>query len=128
MVNFPPGRTAAPALDRVFAALSDPTRRRILTRLSAGAVTVSDLAAPFRMSLPAVSKHISALERAGLIAREVDGRVHRCHLNAAGLNTAAAWIDQHRRFWIQQFDSLECYVARPESRGARAPRKDRKKS
>ena len=126
MVNFPPSRTAAPALDRVFAALADPTRRRILTRLGAGAVSVSELAAPFRMSLPAVSKHISALEKAGLIAREVDGRVHRCHLNAAGLSSAAAWIDQHRRFWNQQFDSLERYVARPEIRRARPARKGKK--
>jgi DNA-binding transcriptional ArsR family regulator len=128
MVNFPLGRATGPALDRVFAALSDPTRRRILTRLGGGAVTISDLAAPFQMSLPAVSKHIRALEKAGLIAREVDGRVHRCHLNAAGLNGAAAWIDQHRRFWTQQFDSLERYVARPDNRRANPSRKDRKKS
>jgi DNA-binding transcriptional ArsR family regulator len=128
MVNFPPRRTAAPALDRVFSALSDPTRRRILTRLGNGAVTVSDLAAPFRMSLPAVSKHLKVLERAGLIAREVDGRVHRCRLTTAGLRGAAAWIDQHRRFWNQQFDSLERYVSRPESRQSPTPRIERKKS
>jgi DNA-binding transcriptional ArsR family regulator len=126
MVNFPSSRAAAPALDLVFAALSDPTRRRILTRLGGGAVSVSELAAPFRMSLPAVSKHISALEKAGLIAREVDGRVHRCHLNAAGFSSAAAWIDQHRRFWTQQLDSLERYVTRPENRRARPARKGKK--
>jgi DNA-binding transcriptional ArsR family regulator len=127
MVNFSPGRTAAPALDRVFAALSDPTRRRILTRLGNGAITVSDIAAPFRMSLPAVSKHLKVLERAGLIAREVDGRVHRCRLNTAGLRSAAAWIDHHQRFWNQQFDSLERYVARSKHRRTPAPRSERKK-
>jgi len=126
MVNFPPARTSAPALDRIFAALADPTRRRILTRLEAGPTTVSELAAPFRMSLPAVSKHIRALERAGLIAREIDGRVHRCRLNAAGLNGAASWIDHHRQFWTQQLDQLERYVGRPEIRRTRPPRKDGK--
>jgi DNA-binding transcriptional ArsR family regulator len=78
------------------------------------------------MSLPAVSKHISALEKAGLIAREVDGRIHRCHLNAAGLSSAAAWIDQHRRFWNQQFDSLERYVTRAETRRVRPANKGKK--
>jgi DNA-binding transcriptional ArsR family regulator len=128
MVNFPPARASGPALDRIFAALSDPTRRRILTRLGSGPTTVSELAAPFRMSLPAVSKHIRALERAGLIAREVDGRVHRCRLNSAGLIGAATWIDQHRLFWTQQFDQLERYVGRPEVRRPRPPRKERKSS
>jgi DNA-binding transcriptional ArsR family regulator len=128
MVNFSPGRATGPALDRIFAALSDPTRRRILTRLGNGAITVSDIAAPFRMSLPAVSKHLKVLERAGLIAREVDGRVHRCRLNTAGLRSAAAWIDQHQRFWNQQFDALERYVGRSEHRRTRAPRNERKKS
>jgi len=128
MVNFPPARSSAPGLDRVFAALSDPTRRRILTRLGAGAVTVSDLAAPFRMSLPAVSKHLKVLERAGLIAREIDGRLHRCTLNSAGFRSAAAWIDQHQRFWNLQIDALERFVTRPDGRRSRVPRKERKKS
>jgi len=80
------------------------------------------------MSLPAVSKHLKVLERAGLIAREIDGRLHRCTLNSAGFRGAAAWIDQHQRFWDQHIDALERHVTRPDTRRARAPHKESKKS
>src|SRR4029077_20584105 len=125
MVNFPVSRTRSAGLDRVFSALADPTRRRILTRLASGPASITSLAAPFRVSLPAVSKHIKVLERAGLLAREVDGRVHRCRLTKAGLSTAADWIDAHRKFWNHQFDALERFVTRQESRDVLVPRPDR---
>jgi|SRR5450755_1222885 DNA-binding transcriptional ArsR family regulator len=127
MVNFPASRGGSAGLDRVFSALADPTRRRILTRLVKGPATITDLAAPFRVSLPAVSKHIKVLERAGLLAREVEGRVHRCSLTNAGLRNASVWIDAHRQFWNTQFDALERFVTRPEARDTRALRTDRGK-
>lgn len=86
-------------LDRLFRALGDPTRRRILTRLREGPARVTDLAAPFSMSLPAVGKHLRVLERAGLVSREIDGRVHRCSLRALPLQDAAAWLAYYREFW-----------------------------
>jgi DNA-binding transcriptional ArsR family regulator len=104
--------SAAPgaALDATFGALSDPTRRAILARLSQGESTVKALAAPFDMSLPAVSKHLRVLESAGLLKREVDGRVHRCRLAADPLKDAAAFIEHYRRFWEAQFDALQEFL------------------
>ena len=99
-------------LDGVFAALADPTRRAILARLAQGEASVGDLAAPFAMSLPAVSKHLGVLERAGLLAREKDGRVRRCRLEPAPLEGAADWIDAYRRFWTGRFDALARYLDR----------------
>jgi len=99
-----------PALDATFGALSDPTRRAILARLSQGESTVKELAAPFDMSLPAVSKHIRILESAGLLKREIDGRVHRCTLDADPLKDAAAFIEHYRRFWDGQFDALQKFL------------------
>ena len=93
-------------LDAVFGALADQTRRAILARLAAGPARVTDLAAPFAMSLPAVSKHLKVLERAGLLARDRDGRVHRCRLDAAALSGAEIWIERTRTFWEQSFDKL----------------------
>jgi DNA-binding transcriptional ArsR family regulator len=100
----------SPALDATFGALSDPTRRAILTQLSQGEATVKGLAAPFAMSLPAVSKHIRILESAGLLKREIDGRVHRCRLDADPLKNAGAFIEHYRRFWEGQFDALQEFL------------------
>jgi DNA-binding transcriptional ArsR family regulator len=104
-------------LDETFAALADPTRREILVALAQGDRYVSDLAAPFDMSLPAVSKHLSVLERAGLITREREGRVRRCHLEREPLADALQWIADYGRFWEQSFDSLERLLATQLERG-----------
>ncbi len=97
-------------LDRVFASLSDPTRRLLLRRLCIGPATVSELAAPLDMSLNAVSKHLKVLELAGLIRRDVVGRVHHITLNAAPLAEAEAWVNQYRQFWDAHLDSLEDWL------------------
>ena len=97
-------------LDRTFSALADPTRRAILSRLAGGESSVGELAAPFNMSLPAVSKHLRVLENAGLLRRKKDGRVHRCHLNPGAMKEASDWLGFYRRFWEAQFDSLENYL------------------
>lgn len=103
-------------LDFVFRALGDTTRRRILARLSRGPATVSELAEPFAMSLPAISRHLKVLERARLIARQVDGRVHRCSLHAEPLGAVDAWLDQYREFWQGTLDSLATYAERRSRR------------
>jgi DNA-binding transcriptional ArsR family regulator len=105
MVNYNAG-----VLDATFGALADPTRRAILTRLARGQAMVTELAEPFSMSLPAISKHLRVLESAGLLQREIDGRVHRCRLAAAPMKNAATWIAQYRAFWETQFDALEKYL------------------
>jgi DNA-binding transcriptional ArsR family regulator len=97
-------------LDRVFGALSDRTRRALLARLSESPAMITDLAAPFDMSLPAVSKHLRVLETAGLVRREVDGRVHRCSLEAAPLESADAWLARYRSFWAGTLERLARYV------------------
>ncbi|PYU32191.1 MAG: transcriptional regulator [Acidobacteria bacterium] len=99
-----------PALDATFAALSDPTRRGILARLAQGETSVSALAAPYDISLPAVSKHLRVLESAGLVVRQKDGRVHRCRLIAAPMRDAAAWIEQYRQFWERQLEALARFL------------------
>lgn len=99
-----------PALDSTFAALSDSTRRGILAQLARGEASVSDLAAPYDMSLPAVSKHLRVLERAELIERRKDGRVYRCRLLPGPMKNAAEWIEEYRQFWERQFDSLARYL------------------
>ena len=98
------------ALDSTFAALSDATRRGILARLASGEASVTELARPYDMSLPAVSKHLRVLESAGLVARSKDGRVHRCRLEAAPMKSAADWIARYRQFWEAQLDSLQRYL------------------
>jgi DNA-binding transcriptional ArsR family regulator len=105
MVNY-----SGAVLDSTFAALSDATRRGILARLALGETSVSELAAPYEMSLPAVSKHLRVLEGAGLVKRHKDGRVHRCRLVADPMKNAAAWIEHYRQFWESQFDSLARYL------------------
>jgi len=97
-------------LTATFQALADPTRRAILARLALGEASVGELAEPFQMSLPAVSKHLKVLEGAGFLAREKDGRVHRCRLEAAPIRQAAAWIDDYRRFWETKLDQLAVYL------------------
>ena len=99
-------------LSEVFAALADPTRRAILARLALGETTVGELAEPFEMSLPAVSKHLSVLEAAGLIEREKQGRLRRCHLNAAPMKDASDWISRYSEFWEARFESLARYLER----------------
>src|ERR1700685_1297490 len=97
-------------LDSTFAALADVTRREILARLVQGETSVSELAAPYKMALPAVSKHLRVLEDAGLVKRHKDGRVHRCRLVAEPMKDAAEWIDRYRQFWEHQFDALADYL------------------
>ena len=99
-------------LSEVFSALADPTRRAILARLALGETTVGELAEPFEMSLPAVSKHLGVLQSAGLIEREKDGRLRRCQLNAAPMKDAADWIARYRAFWEGRFDALARYLER----------------
>jgi DNA-binding transcriptional ArsR family regulator len=97
-------------LSTTFAALADPTRRAILARLISGEASVTELARPFEMSLPAVSKHLKVLERAGLIARSRAAQWRPCRLEAGPLKDAADWLEHYRRFWEQSFDRLEDYL------------------
>ena len=114
---------APDALSSTFAALADPTRRAILAKLTLGEASVTELAAPFDMSLPAVSKHLKVLERAGLIARSRDAQWRPCRLDAGPLKTAAEWIEHYRRFWTESFDRLDDYLtklkAKEKKRGHR---------
>jgi DNA-binding transcriptional ArsR family regulator len=98
-------------LSVTFAALADPTRRTILARLSKGEASVNDLAAPFAMSLPAVSKHLKVLERAGLISRGRDAQWRPCRLNAEPMKQATGWLEAYRQYWEESFDRLEEYLA-----------------
>lgn len=111
------------ALDATFGALSDPTRRAILVRLSKGDAQVSELAEPFGMSLPAVSKHLRVLEKAKLINREIDGRVHRLRINPAPLQKAQNWIEHYEKFWKQQLNSLDDYLRKTTSRVSKSKEK-----
>lgn len=115
------------ALDRVFFALSDPVRRAILRRLDGGPALVSELAAPFAMSLQAVSRHIQVLVRAGLVAQERTGRIARCNLDAAPLYDAANWLNHYTHYWQKSFDDLTAFVkalpAPAEKLKKRAPAK-----
>ena len=97
-------------LDATFGALADPIRRSILERLAQGESSVTALAQPFNVSLPAVSKHLRVLGKAGLLTQERDGRVRRCRLDAGPMKNASEWIASYRRFWEDQLDSLADYV------------------
>src|SRR6202163_1968064 len=97
-------------LSTTFSALADPTRRAILARLVSGEVSVTELAEPFAMSLPAVSKHLKVLERAGLIARSREAQWRPCQLEAGPLKDVADWIEHYRRFWTESFDRLDDYL------------------
>ncbi|HEX5322717.1 MAG TPA: metalloregulator ArsR/SmtB family transcription factor [Capsulimonadaceae bacterium] len=105
MVKYQPQQ-----LDRIFGALSDPTRREILTRLAQGSLTISELAEPFNISLPATSKHLRVLEHAGLLTRTKEGKVRRCRLIPHAMDEASRWIEQQRIFWEASLDSLEAYL------------------
>jgi DNA-binding transcriptional ArsR family regulator len=97
-------------LSVTFAAIADPTRRAILVRLSKGEAAVKELAAPFNMTLPAVSKHLKVLEKAGLIERSRDAQMRPCKLRARPLKEAASWIERYRAFWEESFDRLDDYL------------------
>jgi DNA-binding transcriptional ArsR family regulator len=117
---------AEEALDRVFFALSDPVRRAILTRLDRGPALVSELAAPFDISLQSVSRHIQVLVRAGLIAQERTGRIARCNLDAAPLYGAAVWLNRYTKYWQQQFDDLASIIKGLSSPKRRRSRRKRR--
>jgi DNA-binding transcriptional ArsR family regulator len=108
-----PGRD----LDATFSALADPTRREILVQLAGDERSVGELAEPFDISLPAISRHLGVLEEAGLITRERDGRVRRCRLEPKPLVGALEWIASHGRFWEDRFDSLERLLAEQRKKG-----------
>ncbi len=111
------------SLDRTFAALADPTRRRILQHLARGEQNVTRLAAPHAMSLPAVSKHLRVLESAGLIRRRRRGREHQLALQAKPMKQASAWIEKYRAFWEGSFDRLEEYLQKLQTTETKHERK-----
>jgi DNA-binding transcriptional ArsR family regulator len=102
-------------LDVTLSALADPTRRAILARLALGEASVMDLAAPFDMSQPSISKHLKVLERAGLISRGRSAQFRPCRLEAAPLKEVAAWVDEYRRYWEDSFDRLDSYLHEVQS-------------
>jgi DNA-binding transcriptional ArsR family regulator len=119
--------TAESRLDALFFALSDPVRRKILERLDGQALLVSELAAPFDISLQAVSRHIQVLVRAGLIQQERSGRISRCSLDAGPLLDAAVWMNRYSKYWQQQFDLLAATLAEIDTRPLRRPASPRSK-
>ena len=110
-------------LSSTFAALSDPTRRAILARLALGETTVAELAEPFEISGPAISKHLKVLERAGLIARGREAQRRPCRLKAAPLKDVADWVGRYRRFWEQSFDRLDSYLHTLQAKEKKGGRK-----
>jgi DNA-binding transcriptional ArsR family regulator len=114
-------------LSSTFAALSDPTRRAILARLALGETSVSKLAAPFAMSLPAVSKHLKVLERAGLITRGRDAQMRPCKIEVNALKEADDWLEEYRRLWEQRLDRLEDYLQTLQAEGAAKAKPKEKK-
>lgn len=115
------------SLSTTLAALADPTRRAMLARLARGDATVNELAAPFDISLPAISRHLKVLETAGLISRGRDAQWRPCRLEPAALKTVADWLEEYRRFWSGSFDRMDEYLAEltkaKEKRRGRQPRK-----
>jgi DNA-binding transcriptional ArsR family regulator len=114
---MPPDR-----LSLTFSALADPTRRAILARLASGEASVTELAEPFDMSLPAISKHLKVLERAGLITRGRDAQWRPCRLHAEPLKSAADWLEHYRVFWEQSLDRLEGYLKELQGKDKEKPR------
>jgi DNA-binding transcriptional ArsR family regulator len=110
-------------LSTTFAALADPTRRAILARLASGEASVSELAEPFEMSMPAISKHLKVLERAGLVARGRNAQWRPCRLEVGPLKDAADWLAEYRRFWDQSFDRLDGYLREVELKQRERDRK-----
>ncbi len=115
-------------LSQTFAALADPTRRALLARLATGAATVGELAEPFDMSLPAVSRHLKVLTDAGLIVRSTEAQWRRCTLRGEGFRAAADWMEIYRRFWEGQFDRLDAFLKRTEPKPEKGKRNARRKS
>src|SRR6202158_854617 len=113
-------------LDRVFFALSDPVRRAIMWRLDEGALLVSELAAPFAISLQAVSRHIQVLVRAGLVRQGRTGRISRCSREGGPISAAAVWLNRYSKYWQAQFDLLAAVLTDTEARGSRKPARTRK--
>jgi|SRR5881392_3026186 len=109
--------TTIDRLDRTFAALADPTRRAIVARLAAGEASVTELAAPFEISLPAISKHLKVLERAGLITRGRERQSRPARLEAGPLKEVAEWTQRYRRFWEESYDRLDEYLEELQGRG-----------
>lgn len=121
--------TVGPTLDRVFFALSDPVRRALLEQLDDAPALVSELAAPFEMSLQAVSRHIQVLVRAGLVQQERTGRIARCRLEAEPLFSAAVWMNRYTKYWQAQFETLAAIVTElPDAMAAAPPAKPRRRT
>jgi DNA-binding transcriptional ArsR family regulator len=118
----------SPDLSTTFAALADPTRRAILARLASGEATVSELAEPFEMSGPAISKHLKVLEHAGLILRGRQAQWRPCRLKADPLKAAADWLEEYRRFWEESFDRLDDYLRELQAKNKRAAQVKEKKN
>jgi DNA-binding transcriptional ArsR family regulator len=114
-------------LSTTFAALADPTRRAILARLASGEAPVSELAEPFKMSMPAVSKHLKVLERAGLIARSREAQWRPCRLSATPLKEVSDWVDHYRSFWEQSLDRLDHYLRELQTKEKKHVRERRKR-
>jgi DNA-binding transcriptional ArsR family regulator len=114
-------------LSTTFAALADPTRRAILARLTAGEASVTELAEPFDMSMPAISKHLKVLERAGLVARGREAQWRPCRLDPAPLKDVAAWVERYREMWEQRFDRLDDYLRQMQREEKTHGRQKRKK-
>jgi DNA-binding transcriptional ArsR family regulator len=112
-------KSSAPELTTIFAALADPTRRAILTRLASGEMTVAALAKPFAISGPGISKHLKVLEHAGLIARRRNAQQRLCRLVARPLREANDWLEQYRQFWEESLDRLETYLSKVQSKEKR---------
>jgi DNA-binding transcriptional ArsR family regulator len=119
--------TSADRLSTTFAALADPTRRAILARLAAGRTSVTELAAPFAMSLPAISKHLKVLERAGLIARGREAQWRPCRLDAGPLKNAADFLERYRQFWEQSLDRLQDYLRELQTKPQEKKKNGRKR-
>ncbi len=112
-------------LSATLSALADPTRRAILARLASGQASVTELAAPFEMSMPAISKHLKVLERAGLIARGREAQWRPCRLEARPLREVATWVEHYRRFWEESFDRLDGYLQELKTKEKKHARKRR---
>jgi DNA-binding transcriptional ArsR family regulator len=113
-------------LSETFGALADPTRRAILARLASGEASVTELAEPFAMSMPAISKHLKVLERAGLIARGREAQWRPCRLQAAPLQDVAGWVEHYRRFWEESFNRLDDYLQELKKQDSKHRKKEKK--
>jgi DNA-binding transcriptional ArsR family regulator len=114
-------------LDATFSALADPTRRAILARLASGETSVSELAEPFEMSMPAISKHLKVLQRAGLIERGREAQWRPCRLSAGPLKDASDWLDRYRRFWEESLDRLDVYLRELQKRKAQKKERENRR-